>query len=171
MLLTASLGLDPARALTIVVAAPLVYLAVIVLTRVAGVRSLATMSSFDFAATVAIGSIIATVSTGSTPLLAGLTALAALFGLQFAIAALRRGGHAGGVFDNEPILLMEDGRLRQDNLDTIRLSRRELWSQLRLAGISRLDEVGLAVMETTGEISVLRTGEISPELRDGIRGD
>ncbi|MEO0378483.1 MAG: hypothetical protein AAF329_28580, partial [Cyanobacteria bacterium P01_A01_bin.17] len=52
------------------------YFSLLVLTRIAGLRSFAKMSSFDFAITVAIGSLLASILlTKDPPLLQGITAL------------------------------------------------------------------------------------------------
>ena len=147
------------------------YIAVIALTRLAGVRSLAKMSSFDFAATVAVGSTFASVLLGTAPLVSGLLALALLFGLQYAVATLRRRNLLRGLVDNSPILLMAGPQVLEGNLRLARLGREELWAQLRLAGVHRRDQVRAVVMETTGDVSVLRAGEpVDDELLRGVRG-
>lgn len=148
-----------------------VYVAVIVLTRLAGVRSLAKMSSFDFAATVAVGSTVASTSLGSTPLANGLLVLALLYGLQYLVATLRRRDLLRGLADNSPILLVADGRVLEGNLRHARVSRGELLSKLRMSGVHQLEQVRAVVMETTGDMSVLRAGEpFDDGLLDGIRG-
>ena len=68
-----------------------IYAAVILFTRIAGKRSFSKMSSFDFAMTVAIGSILAsTILNSSVSLLEGVVGLAAVYLLQISIAYLRR---------------------------------------------------------------------------------
>jgi uncharacterized membrane protein YcaP (DUF421 family) len=162
---------DPGRLAVVCVAGIAVYAAVIVLTRLAGLRSLAKMSSFDFAATVAVGSTLSSTLLGSVPLAAGVLGLAVLFGLQYAIASARRRGALAGLVDNEPVLLMAGDEVLEDNLRHVRMSRAELWSQLRQAGVHHRGQVLAVVLETTGDISVIRAGEaMEPELLDGVRG-
>lgn len=108
----------------IVVSTVLVYLAVIALTRLAGPRSLAKMSSFDFPATVAIGSTVASTALAATPLVNGVAALAMLYGLQYLVATLRRRNSLHGAADNQPMLLLVDGRVLEGNLRHARVSRR-----------------------------------------------
>ena len=165
------LGASWATIGTIVVSAVLVYAAVILLTRLAGLRSLAKMSSFDFAATVAVGSTVASTALGSTPLVNGVVALAMLYGLQYLIATLRRKDVFRGAIDNEPMLLMAGGEILEGNLRHARVSREELWSQLRLAGVVQRRQVRAVILETTGDMSIL-TGDdpFDPELLQGVRG-
>ena len=155
----------------VVVAAIGVYAAVIVLTRLTGLRSLAKMSSFDFAATVAVGSTVASTALASTPLVNGVLALTMLYGLQYAIATMRRKGLFQGAIDNEPLLLMADGQVLEGNLKHARISHEELWAQLRLSGVQRREQVRAVIMETTGDMSVLQgEGPFAPELLQGVRG-
>lgn len=155
----------------IVLGAVGVYLTVIALTRLAGPRSLAKMSSFDFAATVAVGSTVASVAVASVPLAAGALALGMLFGLQYLVATLRRKNLLYGLVDNRPLLVMADGQVLEGNLRHARLSRSELWAQLRQSGVHSRGQVRAVVMETNGDLSVLRTGEpLDRELLEGVRG-
>lgn len=154
----------------IVLSAVAVYGAVIALTRLAGVRSLAKMSSFDYAATVAVGSTVASTALGSSPLVNGLVAFAMLFGMQYAVALLRRRNVFRGLVDNQPLLLMSDGEVLEDNLRAARVSRAELWAQLRQAGVHRRADVRAVVMETTGDMSVIRAdAPVDEELLEGVR--
>ncbi|GIV58149.1 MAG: hypothetical protein KatS3mg042_1062 [Rhodothermaceae bacterium] len=68
-----------------------IYVVLLALTRLMGLRSFAKMSSFDFAITVAFGSVIAsTLLTPSPSLLNGAFGLAVLFGIQYLISHVRR---------------------------------------------------------------------------------
>ncbi len=151
----------------------IIYFTVVVYTRVSGPRSMATMSSFDFAASVAIGSTVATVANLGTPLVHGLVTLTVLYVSQSAMALLRRSIKVARALDNEPILLMDGPTILEGQLRTANLTRAELFSQLRQAGVTRLDEVLAVVMETTGEVSVVKSGGDGGELEawvlDGVR--
>ena len=155
----------------VVVSTIAVYVAVIVLTRLAGVRSLAKMSSFDFAATVAVGSTVASTALGSTPLTSGALVLVLLYALQWCVARLRRRGALGGLVDNRPLLLMAGTHLVEANLRQAGVSPPEVWAALRQAAVLRRDDVRAVVMETTGDLSVLTgDGRLDEELLDGVRG-
>ena len=155
----------------VVVSTLCVYTLVVLLTRLAGPRSLAKMSSFDFAATVAVGSTLASTALGSTALADGATVLVLLFGLQAVVAVLRRRGAFGGLVDNSPLLLMAGSEVLDDHLRQARISREELFGQLRSSGVHRLDEVSAVVLETTGDLSVLTGGTpVEEVLVAGVRG-
>lgn len=138
-----------------VVAILLTYLAVILLQRLAGLRSFARISGFDFASTIATGSLIASAAIGTTPLWSGLAALAGLFAAQAVIARMRRRPDARRLVDNRPILLMDGPEILHENLARSGLVEADLAAQLRLAGASAPGDVRAVVMETTGDVSVI----------------
>jgi uncharacterized membrane protein YcaP (DUF421 family) len=152
-----------------------IYLAVILLTRLQGLRTFSKMSSFDFAITVAIGSVIAsTVVLESVSLMKGAVALAALYTVQFTAATLRqRFDWFGHVQDNEALLLMAGSRVLDANLREAQMTRRDLRSKLREANVIHEGQVRAVVMETTGDVSVLHTApdgpDLDPALLSGVR--
>lgn len=171
MTLSSSLGASWTQLASTAVSTAVLYLTVIVLTRLAGPRSLAKMSSFDFAATVAIGSLVATSAVGSTPLESGMLGLALLYVGQFLVGLGRRRGLFGGLMDNRPLLLMAGPEVLQDALDQSRVSEQELWGKLRQHGVRRLEQVHAVILETTGDMSVFTAeGPFDERLLTGVRG-
>ncbi len=150
----------------VLVSAVAIYATVIVLTRLNGLRSFAKMSAFDFAMTIAVGTLISsTLATGSPPLLQAIVALAALFGLQFGVARLRIGSSRfKATVDNSPILLMRGGEMLRENMSAARITEGDLWGQLRAANVLDPREVRAVVLETTGDVSVLHTADDTAHL-------
>jgi len=135
-----------------------IFLAVILFTRIAGKRSFSKMSSFDFAMTVAIGSIIATtVLSSSVSLIQGVTGLLSVYVLQISAALLRRFEFFQKVLDNTPLLLMDGEKILEHNLRKARVTESDLRSKLREANVIKLSQVKAVVFETTGTISVLQS--------------
>lgn len=168
----ASLGVSWSEAGQVVVSAVGIYLAFLVLLRIVGQRALASMSSFDFAAAVAVGAVMGRSLLGYTPtLLAGVIGLTTLFALQTAFGLLRRTPRLQALMSNPPVVLLRDGRVLHGNLRAAHLIEDELREKLRLNGIRSYDDVACAVLERTGALSVLRVGEpISPELLADVKG-
>lgn len=145
-----------------------IFIALILYTRIAGLRSFSKMSSFDFAMTVAIGSLVAsTVLSPDPPLLRAAVALAAIYGVQFLTAHLRvRLPWVQRLVDNEPLLLAENGRLLESNMRLADISRQDVLAKLREANVLRMSQARAVVLETTGDISVLHAEADSPEVED-----
>lgn len=152
-----------------------VFITVIVLTRINGLRSLSKMSSYDFVVTIAIGGVIATTATSETPsLIDGIVALIALYACQWFVSWARYHHGADEFVDNEPVIVMVGDRLFEDVLETTRFTKEDIYCQLRLHNIHTFSEVQAVVLETTGDISVLHAKaadtHIDPRLLEGVRG-
>lgn len=152
-----------------------IYAALVVLTRVAGLRSFSKLSGFDFAVTVAIGSVLATVLIAEDPpLVQGVVALAGLYAIQMGVAAVRRRWTwVAGLVNNEPLLLMDGDEVLHENMRRGNMTEGDLRAKLREANVLSREEVRAVVMETTGDVSVLHGppdgDELEPALLEGVR--
>ena len=146
---------SPSALLGVVLSTLAVYVLLVLLVRLVGLRSFSKMSSLDFAMTITTGAVLAsTLLNRSPPLAQGAVALVALFGVQAAVAWGRRHGLAK-VIDNDPVVLMAGGRMLRDNLRKARVTENDVWAKLREANVLRPEQVRAVVLETTGDISVL----------------
>jgi uncharacterized membrane protein YcaP (DUF421 family) len=62
------------------------------------------------------------------------------------------------ILDGQPIVVVEDGRPIERNLDRERMSVEELMAEARQQQIGSLDEIQWAVLETSGQISFIKKG-------------
>jgi uncharacterized membrane protein YcaP (DUF421 family) len=67
------------------------------------------------------------------------------------------------LLEGEPRVIVRDGELLAANLRRNRLTRAEIESEMRLAGIGRMKDVAWAILETRGKISFIQR---SPEAED-----
>jgi uncharacterized membrane protein YcaP (DUF421 family) len=145
---------------------------IIALTRVVGLRSFSKMTTFDFVMTVAMGSLLAGASRATDwgGFTQALAAMAGLFMAQWGIARLRfASDRAEEAIQNTPVVLMRDGRIDQDALDFTRVDRKDLIAKLREANVHDMAEVRFVVLETTGDISVIKGGAVEDMLLEGTR--
>ena len=155
-----SLGISALEALWVILSAIGIYAAFLVLIRTAGQRALASWSTMDKAIVIAFGSVLGRVVLGYTPTLAaGVIGLATMFAL-FRLEAVLRRTKRGAYFSSKPILLMAGDRILPDGLRSAKIVEDELFFKLRQAGIRNFAEVALVVLEPTGDVSVLRRGEL-----------
>lgn len=148
----------------------LIYIGIIVITRMAGLRTFAKLSSFDFAITIAIGSLIASILLmENQSVVKGYVALATLIGLQVIVARFRKKSDKfERAVTNTPVLLMRGRSFIHENLDANRISLNDLYAKLREANITNKDQILAVVLETTGDISVLRNGKTSNHLEEDL---
>jgi uncharacterized membrane protein YcaP (DUF421 family) len=141
----------------VVVVGVLAYAGLVLLLRVSGKRTLSKMNSFDLVVTVALGSTLATVLLSKSVALAeGLLAFAVLIFLQFAVTwSSVRSPTVERLVKNEPRLLFYEGRFLRDAMGPERVTEEEIESAVRQQGIANLDEVGAAVLETDGSLTII----------------
>ena len=154
---------------TILTAIGIVY--VIALTRIVGLRSFSKMTNFDFVITVASGTVLA--GMGRATDWKGFTQAAvvmfALFAVQFVIAKIRKKSETfEETIQNDPVLLMIDGRFCTQAMSKTRVSRSDIIAKLRESNTMSFDEVRAVVLETTGDISVMHGSNLDPAILEGV---
>lgn len=135
------------------------YVAMIVLLRASGKRTLSKMNAFDFVVTVALGSVLASLSLNKNVALAdGITSFFVLIFLQYTITWLSvRIKQVKKVITSQPTLLLYKGELLQDALKRERITIEEINSAARNGGQEDLSVIDAMILESTGEITVIPT--------------
>lgn len=98
--------------------------------------------------------------------------MAVLYGIQYSVSKTRRfSSLAERLIDNQPILIMAREEILSEHLTSARMTEEDLKSKLRGAGITHPNQVFAVILETTGDVSVLKLGtEVDLALFDGVRG-
>ncbi|MDI6719306.1 MAG: DUF421 domain-containing protein [Methanomicrobiales archaeon] len=139
----------------------LAYVALVVLVRASGKRTLASMNAFDFIVNVAIGSILATIILSRDISLAeGIIAFVVLLGLQFIVSwSSSRSKMAAQFVKSQPGILVYQGELLRDAMRRERIDESEILQALRSEGMDSRKDAAAVVLETNGHISVLKRAE------------
>jgi len=147
--------------LRVVIVSVSAYVALVLILRVSGKRTLSKLSAFDLVVTVALGSTLATVLLSSDVALAeGVLALAMLALLQWVVAiASVRFRWVKGLVRSRPRLLVCKGEYLHAALRDERVTVGEVDQAIRSQGIGRLGEVDAVVLETDGSFSVIKRGD------------
>ncbi len=145
---------------------------VILLVRVIGTRALSKMTAFDFLVTLAAASLIATASAATTwtAFAQAMAAITTLLCVQFLLALARRYGAFRRLIENEPRLLMRNGRFLDHAMRNARVSRADIIAKLREANITS-DSATAVVLETTGDIAVVTVPASDNHLLQGVRNE
>ncbi|WP_191061336.1 DUF421 domain-containing protein [Geminicoccus harenae] len=143
--------------LRVLVVGTLAYVALVVVLRVSGKRTLAKLNAFDLIVTVALGSTLATVLLSkSVALVEGLLAFLLLVGLQYLVAWLSvRSQRFSDLVKSEPTLLLHRGRFLEGAMRHQRVTRQEILSALRSSGVSNVRDAAAVILETDGSLSVI----------------
>lgn len=145
---------------------------IILLVRMVGLRSFSKMTNFDFVMTVAMGSLLAGASQSKEwpAFVQTLAAMGGLFLVQWLAARLRKASDRfEDAVENQPVLLMREGRMIEQALEETRVARDDLVAKLREANVLDLTEVRAAVLETTGDVSVLHGDHLAEVMLEGVK--
>jgi uncharacterized membrane protein YcaP (DUF421 family) len=140
----------------------LAYAGLVLLLRISGKRTLSKMNAFDLVVTVALGSTLATILLSSSVALAeGLLAFALLISFQFAVTWFStRSAVVRRLVKNEPRLLVYEGRVLSDAMRVERVTGEEIEAAVRQQGMADLEDVGAAVLETDGSVTVVSRSDL-----------
>ena len=131
---------------------------VILVVRLVGLRTFSKMTAFDFVVTLATGSLLAAAATVTswTALVQALSAIVTLLIAQVLLAIFRRRSRRFQLLlENDPIMLMFDGKILEGALAETRVSESDILNKLRGANIKDMAQVQSMVLESTGDISIL----------------
>ena len=144
--------------LRILLIAPAAYVALILILRMSGKRTLAKLNAFDFVVTIAIGSTLASVITSSTlSLVDGLVALGLLVGMQFIVtAASVRLPWVNEVVKAEATLLVRKGEQLPRAMRRQRITGDEIEAAIRQSGGRGVEDAEAVFLETDGSLAVTR---------------
>ncbi len=149
----------------VVLSGTIMLFGIVVYVRIVGLRSFSKMSSFDFAVTVAMGSLLAAISISGSSLVDGLVAGATLLGVQVVVALARSRLSMGSLIDNQPLMLMVGPEFIDENLKKARVTKNDIRAKLREANVRNYGEVRYVVLESTGDVSVIHgEGVLEPDI-------
>ncbi|MEM6353645.1 MAG: YetF domain-containing protein [Cyanobacteria bacterium P01_D01_bin.14] len=145
----------------ILIAAPVMYVAVIAAIRIVGKRSTSQMNNFDWVVTVAIGSLTASgIILDSVTVIEALTAIALLLGAQYLLTkSILSSDTLAKLVKTSPTLLVHDGHFVYEALRRERVTPSEVMAALRENGLISIDEAKWVILETDATFSVIPKGD------------
>lgn len=142
----------------IVIRAAVIFSFVFLLTRMLGRRELNSLEPFDLILLVVTGDLVQQgVTQNDNSITGALLAISTIGVLTVGLSYLSfRFKRLRPVLNGEPIVLVEDGALIEANLRRQRLTPEEIGAEARLEGISAIEDVRWAILETNGRISFVK---------------
>jgi uncharacterized membrane protein YcaP (DUF421 family) len=135
----------------------LVYFALLCMLRLAGRRTIGQLSSFDLVVTLIIGGATQRALLGQDySVVNALLVVTTLIVLDVGISLIERDWPTfAKLVNGNPLIVVERGRLLRDRMRRARLTEGEVLSVARRHGLERLDDVKYAILEASGDISII----------------
>lgn len=135
-----------------------------ILAKLMGKRQLAQLTFFDYVIGISIGSIAAAFAIDREidyeHGLAGMV-IYALFAILLSIITYKS-VKASELIIGSPAILIQNGRLMEENLRKSKIHINDVLEECRVKGAFNIDDIEYAILETSGEISVLLKSQKLP---------
>ncbi len=147
----------------------LLYLVLLTCVRLMGKRQIGQMEASEFVVAMLVADLAAIpMQDVAIPLYSGLVPILTVLGAELILSCLcLRSIRLRKLLCGKPVILIENGRIIQNNLRRTRVSIDELTGHLREKDILDLRTVQYAILETNGNLSVFPyPAEIAPSAKD-----
>jgi uncharacterized membrane protein YcaP (DUF421 family) len=145
--------------------AVIIYVFLLLTLRLTGKRQVGQLAPFDLVLLLVLSNAVQNaMNGGDNSLSAGLLLALTLIALNVLMANLTwRSRRLEELIEGKPRVLIHNGQLLLRYLASEKITRHELMAALRDAGVSKIEDVHVAVLETSGHISVQpRTAKPAP---------
>ncbi|SHJ33329.1 DUF421 domain-containing protein [Propionispora hippei] len=149
----------------------LVFLSLLIFTRILGNTQIGQLTLYEYISGITIGSIAANVAAADPDkTLSHYYDLVLFVLLTYLISHLTiRSRRLRKLIDGSPTVVIENGRIMTANMGKLRYDLDELNGQLRQQGILDPAEVQYAVVETSGNLSVIKKSDYQTVTRSDIK--
>ncbi|MEJ7810256.1 MAG: YetF domain-containing protein [Gemmatimonadaceae bacterium] len=135
-----------------------VYIALLLLFRISGKRTVGDISTFDFVLLLIISESVQQAMVGRDQSMThGLLLVTTLIGLDVALSLWRR--RKGGLarwLESPPLVVVENGRPLAERMWKTRVDESDILAAAReRQGLERMDQIKYAVVESSGKISII----------------
>ncbi|MBD1398364.1 DUF421 domain-containing protein [Pontibacter sp. JH31] len=138
--------------------AVLVFIAALLIIQVGNKRIFGKHTAFDIVLGIIYGSILSRAITGNSPFWPTLAAALTLVLLHrfFAFMAYNTSGFFGPFIKGDPVCLIKDGKIQEDELKKHSLTEKDLNEALRSGGVTDAKDVAYGFLERSGDISIVK---------------
>lgn len=141
----------------IVLTTVMVYVLIVLVTKVSGKRSTSQLNNFDWIVTVMIGSLGAsTILLKDIPFVEGVSSILVLYLLQFLVTKYASISPQFSSFIlSEPRIVFYQGQFLPDAMRAERLTRQEIECAMRSEGVHRFDDIEAIVFESDAKLTII----------------
>ena len=142
----------------------ILYSLLILVIRLMGKRQIGQMEASEFVVTMLVANLASIpMQDEGIPLFFGMIPILTVLGMELCLSALSlRSIRLRRLLCGKPVILIENGRILQENLRKTRVTIDELTGLLRLKDVMDLRSVRYAILETNGSLSVFPYAEEKP---------
>lgn len=142
----------------------ILYVVIVVVLRLMGKRQIGQLQPSELVVALVIAD-LAAVPMGDVgiPLINGIIPIITLFIMEELLSFISmKSEGARGIISGKPSILIERGMLMEQELRRLRYNLNDLLEQVRLKNFSNLEDIDYAILETSGQLSIIPKAECKP---------
>lgn len=140
----------------------ILYITIIAAVRIMGKRQISQLQTSELVVTMLISDLaVIPMQDSGQPLFSGLIPIFVLIALEvFLSVIMLKSSRIRRVVCGKPVVIVQDGRILQENMKELRMSIEDLFEQFRQKDVFSLRDVAYAIVETNGTLSVIKRAEV-----------
>ncbi len=148
----------------------ILYVIIIFSMKMMGKRQISDLQTSELVITIMISNIAAIpMEDSAQPLLGSLIPIAVLICCEIFVSyMMMKNSKIRQLICGKPIIVISEGKIQQDALKYLRISTEDLFEQLRQSDVFTLEDAWFAIMETNGNLSVLKKSNKQPPDADAL---
>lgn len=149
---------------TVIVRTLILYLLVFITMRLTGKRQIGQLQPYEVTVAIMISALAAIpMEDVSIPLTNSIIPILLLLSAQVLVSMLSlKVNKVRAYLCGKPSILIENGKIMEEELRNIRVNINDLLEQLRLSGYANIADVEFAILESNGELSVIPKSQKRP---------
>lgn len=142
----------------------ILYMLVVIVMRLMGKRQIGQLQPFELVVAIMISELAAVpMQNKGIPLINGIIPILTLLVAQILLSYISlKSLSARTVICGKPTILVENGKIKENNLRKETYNVNDLFEQLRNKNIFNISDVEYAVLETNGQLSILQKSQKRP---------
>lgn len=155
---------------TIFIRALILYLFILIALRLMGKREIGQLQPYELVITMMIADLASVpMQDIGIPIFHGIIPIMALLFSQIILSYVNiKSGWIRRILCGEPTVLIQKGKIMEDRLKKQRYTVDGLMEELRANGIFSLEEVEYAILETSGQISIIKKPGKNPATKEDM---
>ncbi len=148
----------------------IIYVLFLVILRMLGKRQVGELEVSELVASLILSEIAAMpIDNPDIPLFYALVPIVLIFSLEVIITYCKnKSALLKRIFETRPNILIDKGEIRQEELSHMRISIEELVAELRLQGVADPNDVYYAVLEQSGQLSIILKADKQPPTHEAL---
>lgn len=157
----------------IIIRSIIMFIILFGIVKIMGKKQIKNMTLYDYVLGISIGSITAdSIVSLDTPLYDGIIALVIFGIIGYIVSLLAYGNHnVEEVMDGEPLILFDNDNFIYENLEKSKISIAKVLESCRIKGCFDINELECAILEPSGDVSVLLKGNYQPITNNDIKNN